>query len=632
MMTNGAHKPGKSSHGHRESRLMLKCTILMLDIYPVLQRQIESKHRMRFEPQDSDENRTKRSRSICLADNNQDNHVHLSKELSTVKDWHVIHFAICMSIYVIELIRYLFIHLIALKSLSEYQYLDCYLLGRFRFIGRTNKISSSLMLTLLLVLMMCRYIFFVLRPKYKFQAVEFMLYTYEQVAENENKSESRERAINDLDSLARLRPYWRTETVVSEPEFGDVRPDPNLYLPNKFYAGPIDCKWILRPNRTSKSWLSLTKFARLVFYTNVAFLITFILTMSYTLAGSIVTNLGFEMAYQTCVAHIQDKQSSSVAGNSTTLGANNELAYSQIYLAPKILAYQKEIDDIPAIIPVSKIDLQSMTSYNLMRIAIDIIENMFWYLEFSFCFNCGYFVDILFAFDIVINARAIKERLRKFIRGLKVRPHSSSQLDSEGESVGAEIGINTAASGHYLGINLSAFVEQRRPSQSSNYSQIVSNYRASLASLVKAERFADDLNRESTNLQSILVDHFQLVSDYNRLVSFYFKFVLVSFFLYSLVISYWISTINSRTVEFEFIIGEVSFTFTVVVCFISAALARHANFDLHALIAQSMALETNVDAKRRWITIMSYYKPKPLYCFVMFGSSEMSWLSCLKVS
>ena len=128
------------------------------------------------------------------------------------------------------------------------------------------------------------------------------------------------------------------------------------------------------------------------------------------------------------------------------------------------------------------------------------------------------------------------------------------------------------------------------------------------------------------------MDHFQLIRDYNHLVEFELKVIVVLFFMYSMVISYWAITIKSCTAEFEFVVVETTVVFFTVLFFSGAALARHANFRLYTLIGKAMAIDTGLHTKKRWITIMNFYKPRPLYCFMLSGSTEVSWLFCLKVS
>ena len=137
---------------------------------------------------------------------------------------------------------------------------------------------------------------------------------------------------------------------------------------------------------------------------------------------------------------------------------------------------------------------------------------------------------------------------------------------------------------------------------------------------------------ESRVLQAILIDHFHLVADYNKLVAFYFRFGMTVYSMFVLVFSHWAMAVKSRTVRQEFIIAQPTGIFFVIVFFSSAAVARSCNLNLYKQICQTMALETNSNAKLRWATVLDYYKPKPLYCFRVIDSTEISWLFCLKVS
>ena len=651
----------KSSTKHLIGWRMLRYATLMLDMYPILSRQIKSNHQRSFELHDDDDDdgeddedddedeaeegadadadasRRERIRPSCVNDSNQDQHVPLIERLGAAKEWHRVHFAICMSVYLIELFRYLLIHLISLESLSEYHYLDCYILGRFRFIGRTNKISSFVMFVYLFAYIVYRYVIYILKPNFRFQALEFMLYTYKDVVENERQFRTSQ-AVGESFGLHDSSSNSSRGSVNGLESRFEVKPNGTFYLLNLFCNDSTDCKWILRPNRTGKSWTTLSNFASIAYYSLVVVSIFFVFIMSYTFAGSIFTNLGYEMGYPTCVAYIQDRQRNSeiatLAGNYTTLGDHSELAYSHIYLAPAKLAHQISIEDIPAIIPVTRADLQPLTTYNVLRISVDVFENIFWYMEFLILFSCAYFIVIVFSLDIMINAKEVQKRLKRLIGKMKDSRSSPglSYDHQNGPFRLADLGLYKKF--NFVENTLSTIYGRYRPGPGPrpDYPKILSNCKVTMANWNAPKEFAGRHEFNSTILQAILVDHFILVCDYNRLMSFYFKNLFHLFLEYSLLIMYWTSTVKSRTVEFEFVIAEATLTMIVVTYCSTASMARSANLHLYKLIAQAMALDTNIDSRRRWVTIMNYYKPQPLYCYTLIGSTEISWLFCLKVS
>ena len=651
------NKSRQSSYKDLVARCMIRYTSIMLDLCPILCRQIESNNQLRFRLKadgdketgiDSSGRESRRVLSSFKNDTHRYNQVLTTEELDTYNKWNRVHFATCMSLYFIELFRYSFIHLMSLNSLAEYRYLDCYLLGRFRFVGRGGRISSIMILIFVVAFILFRYITFVIKPRFTLQVVEFLLHKYEHVVESEREFNSSQRTGNNI-----ARPvFWSTEAVSeleSRTEFGLIQPNSILYLRNHFHGNSIDCKWILRPNRTSKSWIILRSWVRFGFYTYTAVYILFISTIFYSIFGFILTNLGYELSYATCAAFIQSKQwgsggatnlTATLAGSSTALVNRNELPYSHIYRAPQKLARQMRIEDLPAFIPLSQIDLQSMNAYNLMRIAADVITNLFWYTQFISLVGCGYCAMVLFSVDIIINAKEVEKRLKKIIERWKALQSSSSNdlLTTNQRGLPIRQSVNRHDDGAYFVQFRSRTLYCRFRSRSGFVDgQSVSKHRLSRDDSVplnrdENKRLGDEITKESTIVQAILHDHFLLVRDYNNLVSFYFTFLMIIFIMNTLFISYWTNTIKSRTVELEFVVAEAIVAILFVIFLFTAALARSVNFKLAALINKALTLETNQEAKRRWTSIISYYKPRPLYCFTIFGSTEISWLFCVKVS
>ena len=643
--------------------LMLKQTILMLDIYPILSQQIKSNHRKRFEPDDDglDANTNMSTKDVYagvasssasrrksylairmrhIGPEGAEDRTPPMKELATVERWNAAHFAMCMSLYLFEVSRYVLVSLISLEAVYEYHYLDCFMFGRFRYAGRTNKIASSIELTFLVSFIVYRYIVFVVKPEFKFPVIEFMLYKREHVVETETKFKHGRRQLvarrRGDDQFASHSLAWSTTRPVDErgshtTRFGPIKPNPVFYFRNQFHATSLDCKWILRPNRTSKSWTALSAYARLGFYTMVAIMISLIVLMSYTLAGPILTNLGYEMAYPTCVAYIQDKQQRAASGattttktladqlNATTTTTAGALPFSQTYLAPKKLAHQIRIEDIPFIIPPNLIDLQSINIYKGLRIFGDVVGNFVAYMECSFILLSGYFIVFICSMDIMINAQGIQKRLERLIRKLKVL-HLKSRLSPP--IVDPDWGFFHHERSNYAPNTLLATADRHR----ARLSFIHSN-------CMQSSRWCrDKIDSESMRVQAILADHFQMVHDYNKLVAFYFKLVMSVYITFSLVLFNWTMKVKSRAIVYEFIIGQQSAVLMVIVFLSAAAVARSCNFNLYKLVGQTMALETNFSSKLRWATLMDYYSPKPLYCFKVIGSVEISWLFCLKVS
>ena len=556
-------------------------------MYPIISRQIKSNHRMRFDrPDGADidadtqvhlDSRTAAAvaapdRSLSLLSIDLDDQLPQMKQLGAIKRWHKAHFFIFMVLYLFEVLRYVLAQLISIEILNEYHYLDCFMFGRFRYFGRTNKIAGSLEMTFLMSFIVYRYIVFVKKPELKFQVLEFLLLEYKHVAEIDREFKWSERvrkqsalASCPSDSSSDWPPPSPTTTATTTStttatkqvnewnlltKCGLIKPNLTFYLKNNFCDDSDDncANWILRPNRTSKSWTILSRCARFGLFLTLASTISYLVLVFYLLLGAMTTDLGFEMAYPTCVAYIQDKQQRAVALG--TINCTDELPYSQIYLAPRKLAHQTSIDDIPFRIVANLTELQSMSAYKWLRVSSDVIVNFFAYLEFLLLLIPGYFMVFIFSIDIMINARAIRRRLNKLTSKLKLLHETCSDQLWHTDQDGAF---------NYSPGDLTIDQPIDRPNgpahRLSNCTAKAKNeaYMAAPTSWNQASWCLKRLDTDSKILQAILADHFQLVHDYNKLIAFYYTFTMAVLFGFSMVFCPWTIATKSRTIEHEFL-------------------------------------------------------------------------------
>lgn len=590
---------------------------------------------------------------------------------------------------VVWLCKYILLELVSHDGLplpfENYQLLDCYWLGRFRFVGRTNKISSELVILFIAGFfwhrLMCTSL---IGHTFRFHGLEFLLNDLKTV-KGQNRPIVRVANVGSRRGLMRretfapggaspaedgfhvpLRPPaasqfapslgqnrnklksqligqpghfdWQTQILRnSSPQFHQTESagwwpyylNPNLYFMN--YFEPTE--FLLRPNRSWQSWQELNRFTRRAAFISLVLAISWISVIFLTIGGSILTKLGYEMAYSTCVAHLRHYQ----------LELGDESYHSNIYEAPQKLAYELKIDDIPALIPIyGPYKLQPFEGFARARILTDLLENFTMWLEFFCTFITLTFLMSFASLDVSLNASSIQQRLKQLLNVVELE--TSRRLDGRIEMEESDSKVSKRPIGALLEVRINRSIARRRFACSSSP-------RTSTTS--SPERRADTQNRrhrhyswapitsqhhllsEITRLQATLVDHFQLVSSYNAFVSKTGLLTpIVIWFSYTITICTWVSSTKSRVVETEFLITEIGGSVLILFMMGSAAMTRKQNSLLYPLITRLIALDCTglVLTKLRWIKILEYYHPKPRFCFTVFGSSEVSWLFCLKVS
>lgn len=535
-------------------------------------------------------------------------------------------FNIYISLFSIQLFRYILIEVMALELFQDYQLIDCFNLGRFRFVGRTNKISGRIVLVFIATLMFYRLITFKLVPEFRFQAIEFLLYDYETVVAHDIESRANERRVQAR-SRARDRAHLKPARLSSHamfiepPPAGEAdeppfEPDVSFYLrvahddsfdDNKSTAARES--WILRPNRTAVCWRQLAFYTECVCYGALVFAIAWTVLIYHVVSGSIFTELGYQLSYPSCVSWLQRRQLAA--------GANlNKTSYKQIYVAPALLAHQMNIADIPVRISLRNRLLLVSGPYHGTRVILDLLENQFWYTDFVLIMTGLVHLIFIASFDVVLNAKEIKRRLCTIVSRLA----DFHETNRRPQSFVAR--LNGRPDGRPVGVNERFAYRRYYQSELPNFARRSLDHRK-----------WDEFGVEISNIQTILADHFKLMRAYNKFISFAFGFILSAWLLYTLNLSFWVGSIKNRDLEFEFLVSEVTATFFTVILLSGAAISRSLNYQLYSLIVRAMALDDESSAtKMRWTILMKYFSPRPLYCFTLMGSTEISWFFCIQVS
>jgi hypothetical protein len=499
-----------------------------------------------------------------------------NKLVSEVYSWRTaakfVHYA-AVTYYSICVSKYLFVRLISPGSpLEAYRWMDCFIPGRFRFIGRTNRISDQIACFILFCMGIFRVSMVNFTQDFRFYACEFMLNDYKYVS--------------SMKPVVRLCPTGTNAAPAAVPAKHKKRPtastgrsrkvDSIFYVKNRF--GLHRDEWILRPNRTPSSWLRVCRYTTFAAIGTLFVIVGWYTLLSYFLAGSILTDLGFEMSYPTCTRWLRDEQ------------AIDSRRYSYIYVAPKVLASDRTIDELPARVSISTADLKTMSSYRIVLMLFDVAENLTTYTEFiSFVCAIAHLL-IINSIDIVANAMLIKSQLVQLI-------------DQSEEFEGMRSTLTTRAQ---------TLHGENRP-------QLVIAHRQLLDKI--------------TRMQAIILDHFKLTKTCNRFTSYFFAYLFSVWIGYTAVICTWVGAVKSRTVEFEFVIAQLLAAVFVIALLSTAAIVRTYNFQLYPLMVQIMSRRSNdIETSIRWASFMNFFYPRPYYCMVLFDNLELSWLFNLKVS
>lgn len=242
----------------------------------------------------------------------------VNKPLARLFKWNSIvtaHDRFTMGFYLFIFLKYQLLSLIAPGSLlDDYQYLDCLLLGRYKFIGRTNRCSGNIVSMFVLLFGIYRIIVIYFEPNFRFYAIELLLNDFEDLQSNEPVRMGSLAYVGDGTNRTLNRQYVPIISLDALAEYEGMhvaksRIDSICYLKSRFK--PKYNEWILRPNRTAASWLLLDKYSKIFTIVTLTSLICSLSIIFYMICGSVLFDLGFEMSYSTCVAWLKDWQAAN---------------------------------------------------------------------------------------------------------------------------------------------------------------------------------------------------------------------------------------------------------------------------------------------------------------------------------
>lgn len=499
-----------------------------------------------------------------------------------------------------------------LPETSPYRLIDCYLVGRLTLTGTFTQVSHrfSIMITGLQFL----WIIFILvySPAIRFCCIDFLLHTCEQVKAIEFKitldspKTNLESSLNsdprpglvdllttqtkpDLTSKYELNDKlnlnWADDINIGRRRSTSLQPEGAIqfelfqYTDQFINAIPnVGSKTtvMVRKNRTIAAWKRLSDYTQNYFITSFIMVVIGSLPVTYLIASVIFTRQGFELNYSVCTNYIK------------LLDEKEQLNYKHIY----DLNMQSRQKPLRALLDM--VDLISFTSYDVIRVLADIMQTSMELGLSTMSFTFDTFISILIVRDVIIYIDGLQAELSILVMNLnKCRklPFKTSQaLDPR-------------------------------------YQHLESESWA----LVEHGQNKLNLSKQVYCLQAQLVDFFMIIGRYNIYNAVFTSIVLAAWLLYSFLAANYLLAPNG-IVYYEIIFGQFIATGYFICVIGSFALVTHKVRKLYHLITSAMALDEDfAESKQRWATILTYFHPKPLYCFTLFGFA-ISWQFCLQVS
>lgn len=518
---------------------------------------------------------------------------------------------------------------------SPYRLWDCALLGRTSITGTFTRISQrfGLVLSGLQVMWASYHILF--EPPVRLSCLEFLMHSPEQVEAieleccHEDTSQLAEPVDqvdepSDISVPTQRHRGWSTRSsdaflstdsasravalgqptiyyVVKRPEKAVVRypifqyREPELRKASKCEQCASTSEIRYRKNRGLDYWRRLTHSSVRYFLMCILVYTLASVPLMYCMGSVLITKQGFELNYSTCVNYIRsldpDKRrpwsfiyvpddASNGPARAKPLGPALEyvdiMPFNDFYHAARVLADLFQSVVVFNIIGISKI----AESYHAVVVARDIEHYLTW-LEAGL--------------DELVNDLRFDRTARR----------QTMQLDAELHPIGRHQVLLEA-------IDSKSVPGRRR-------------------SIVRTKRNKMHLAKQISDLQAQLMDFFMMISRYNTYIQNFLWIVIAVWVVYSATAADYLLAPDG-VIYWDVLFGQLFSTVYFIVVVGHFAMIRRRIRRLYPLITSAMALDDDcVDSKIRWPSIMTYYYPKPLYCFTV-GGFTISWNFCLQVS
>lgn len=257
----------------------------------------------------------------------------------------------------------------------------------------------------------------------------------------------------------------------------------------------------------------------------------------------------------------------------------NRVEFSQIYPIRSEAGIKTE-DSPTFILPF--VDLVDFNWYHSMRILMDILDMILIWVSLGLYIASYVYIISLQVIDVMIYNKHLEAKLRKLIEKLRVESWEESRMRLQ-------------------------------------------VYKSPL-------RLANDSRFEQTlELQSLLMDYFQLIARYNPFLSSYSGlciFIWTSILVVLYFFTFWAMDVELK-LEWYLMEAQTCSVFLTIAAMMS--LVRRSSRQLYPLITSLTALDDErSSSKLRWLSILNFYFPKCRYCFHI-NKTEISWLFSCKI-
>lgn len=463
-------------------------------------------------------------------------------------------------IYIPVIIKYLVLILLDFEQLSQYRYLDCFLLGRFYFLGRTDKANKYLAVLGFSGVFFCRFACARMFRKPRYYVLEFLFRDYEEVLCMEKKH--KHHTGESISFIRRSGPTNSNSLLVQKRNHRRNHLDGAVYfIKDSNILGRRGC--YLRPSRTTQCWLKLAKFVLVVFFVYMGLMYFFIGLSVFCNIPTAITRLGFRLTHSNCVHWIGRQPNGIDFKFIYDIGGNSSIQ--------EVVATHNRP---PFVLPYE--NLNDFNWFHRWRLAFDVFDNLLISCDTFFALMVHSSIVYAMLYDLYLNKTCIETKLTSLVGQLSERPDVYEEME------------------------------------------------ASMTSRCLAE---------INEVQAILLDYFRILSRYNHYISFHCGFLVSNWLLYTAIICVWLSLANKQqSMKQELLVGEIIVAGLTYVSLLAVSMVESQNRNLNSLIATTMALDPNHATKMRWISIQNFYYPRPLHCFTLMGTIEVSFLFCLKVS
>lgn len=498
-----------------------------------------------------------------------------------------------------------------LPASSPYRLIDCYLLGRLTLTGSFTQIAQKFGIMITGSQFIWTLFIHIFKPSIKFDCIDFLLHTCDQVQAIELKIKLdrvrdnyepshnfeylRPNLVNlltsqaNLDSLHKHDLYQKSSLTWSSSHKQELYSSPDHednikfelfqypdHLVTAMPANELRSLNVVRKNRTTSAWKGLVDYTQNYFLISILLVVFSSMGVTYLMASVLFTQQGFELNYHICTDYIR------------SLDKVEQSNYRYLY-EPQQSGRKK-----PLGVALEMTDFLAPTPYNVIRVLADIVQTSITFSISAATFAFDTYVSVLIVKDVLILVETLQVEMDTLVKHLKLRTCKSHRN---------AVGGLRAKHIHLKSVPWT---------------------------LVETNQSEMDLAKQIYSLQAQLADLFMVIGRYNIYNAVFTSIVLVVWLFYSfLAVDYLLAT--SGIIYYEVIFGQLVATFYFICVVGQFATVAHKVRKLYRSITTAMALdEDTAESKQRWATILTYFHPKPLYCFTLFGFA-ISWQLCLQV-